>query len=184
MPNDVSKFLTWLDEELRKRRWTDFQLAKNANLAPSVISKACNNDHVIGWKACMAIAGALNVSPQAVLELAGHLPANTGEQLAPLHWYKPEEQLPEENTEVLAVIYYEGNTDDLWEDGYSTRQVSRDSNDGLLVTLAVHFLDGGWYTEYPYTAMLREIARITAPILRWTPMPVPPQELLAELRVN
>ncbi len=184
MTNDVSKLMAWLDDELRKREWSDYRLAKKANLAPSVISKARNNARPMGWKACTAIANALYVPLQTVLELAGYLPAQSGELLAPLCWYKLEERLPENDTEVLAVIYYEGDTDDLWQDGYSVRQVSRDSKDGLLVTLAVHFLDGEWYTEYPHTAVLREIARIKEPVIRWTLMPVPSHELLTELRKN
>lgn len=185
MTNDGSKFLAWLDEELRKREWSDYRLAKKANLAPSVISKARNNARPMGWKACTAIASTLHVSPQTVLELGGHLPAQPGDLFAPLRWYKPGEKMPKNDTQVLAVVYYEGFNDDVWEEyGYSIRQVGASEEDGLLVTLAVPYMDGEWYTEYPHSALLREVARINAPVIRWSAQPIPPRELLAELRKN
>jgi transcriptional regulator with XRE-family HTH domain len=69
------KFISWLDQELSSRNWSDYQLAKKAGISHSVISKARSSSPP-KWDACLAISKALNVSPITVFRKAGLLPAS------------------------------------------------------------------------------------------------------------
>ena len=66
-------FISWLDQELSFRNWSDYQLAKKAGISHSVISKARSSSPP-KWDACLAISKALNVSPITVFRKAGLLP--------------------------------------------------------------------------------------------------------------
>lgn len=73
-PCQTERFIFWIDEHLERLGWSDRQLALRAGIAPSVISKARSGLRPIGWEACLAIANALNLPPELVLQKAGHLP--------------------------------------------------------------------------------------------------------------
>jgi transcriptional regulator with XRE-family HTH domain len=66
-------FLEWLDKILLQRGITDSQLAKQAGISHTVISKARSGLQPIGWEACTAIAKALEIPQSDVLIIAGHL---------------------------------------------------------------------------------------------------------------
>ena len=68
-----SAFLEWLDNILRQKNMTDYQLAKRAEISHSVLSKARAGMQSIGWDACTAIATALEIPQSEVLIMAGHL---------------------------------------------------------------------------------------------------------------
>ena len=69
-------FITWLDQELGRRGWSDNQLAKRAGISHSVISKA-RSGSLPKWEACEAIAGALRMPPETVFRAASLLPKET-----------------------------------------------------------------------------------------------------------
>jgi transcriptional regulator with XRE-family HTH domain len=73
-PEKVNKFLAWLNIQLDAKGWSDYQLAKKAGIAHSVLSKARSGVRPIGWDACVSIAEALDLPPELVLQEAGHLP--------------------------------------------------------------------------------------------------------------
>ena len=80
-------FLAWLDKLLAEKNLTDNQLSKRAGLGHSSISKA-RKGALPGFKACISIAQALNISEIEVLRAAGHLPTppNYDEDLERLMW--------------------------------------------------------------------------------------------------
>lgn len=65
-------FIAWLDQKLSDKGWTDYQLAKNANISHSVISKA-RSGTLPKWEACEKIAGALGVPVELAFRKAGLL---------------------------------------------------------------------------------------------------------------
>lgn len=72
-PDKIDFFLNWLDEEENKKGWTDYRLAKEAGINPSVISNA-RSGKLPGWEASLAIAKALRVDPVLVFRKVGLLP--------------------------------------------------------------------------------------------------------------
>ena len=72
-PENVEFFLKWLDNELTKNNFSDYQFAAKAKISHTVISKA-RNGKLPKWDACMSIAEALHVDPVVVFRLAGLLP--------------------------------------------------------------------------------------------------------------
>jgi len=69
----IEVFIAWLDKQLAEKNMTDNQLAKRAGLGHSSLSKA-RKGSLPGFKACISIARALNVSEIEALRAAGHLP--------------------------------------------------------------------------------------------------------------
>lgn len=111
-------FLAWLDKQLAEKNLTDNQLSKRAGLGHSSISKA-RKGALPGFKACISIAKALNVSEIEVLRAAGHLPtpSNYDPDLERLVW-ACENMLPKrKRKEVYRVIQAMSIEDDL--PGYS-----------------------------------------------------------------
>ena len=81
----------WLMDELQKRNWSIRELASRAGIPHSSISRLNSYNERIGFKTCVAIAGALNVPPISVLERAGLLqrvPQDTQETRLLKHIYQ------------------------------------------------------------------------------------------------
>jgi transcriptional regulator with XRE-family HTH domain len=92
--DQTEAFLLWLDKQLAEKNMTDNQLAKKAGLGHSSISKA-RKGSLPGFKGCISIARALNVSEIEVLRAAGHIstPPDYDPDLERLLW-ACEYQLP------------------------------------------------------------------------------------------
>lgn len=73
------EFLTWLDQQLAQRGWSDHYLARRAGLSHSVLSKARNGTPP-RWEACEALARALDLPPETVFRQAGLLEPLPAEQ--------------------------------------------------------------------------------------------------------
>lgn len=87
--HQADNFILWIDEQIRHLGWSDRQLALHAGISPSVISKARSGLRPIGWEACIAIANALNLPPDLVLQKAGHLPTTEQAEIGELsHIYQ------------------------------------------------------------------------------------------------
>lgn len=69
----IEKFVRFLDHQLAKKGWTDYQLAKRAGISSSVISHA-RQGKLPKWDACEKIATALGIPPEMVFRAAGLLP--------------------------------------------------------------------------------------------------------------
>ncbi len=74
MATNPDTFIDWLNKELINKGWTDYQLAKQAGISHSVISKA-RQGTLPKWEACEAIARALGLPPETVYRKAGLLPS-------------------------------------------------------------------------------------------------------------
>lgn len=83
----IEVFIAWLDKRLAEKNMTDNQLAKRAGLGHSSLSKA-RKGTLPGFKTCISIAKALNVSDVEVLRAAGHIstPSDYDEDLERLLW--------------------------------------------------------------------------------------------------
>lgn len=77
-PQMPEAFWAWLDAQLDTRGWSDRELADNAGIANSVISKARSGIQPIGYDACKAIGTALGVTDEFILRLAGLINKPTG----------------------------------------------------------------------------------------------------------
>lgn len=70
-------FRAWLIDELAVRRWTQSDLARAMGIGQTAISKWFNLQRLPTFETCQAIAAALNVSLETVLEHAGITIAKT-----------------------------------------------------------------------------------------------------------
>lgn len=96
-------FTDWLDGELAMRGWKDHQLAINAGVSHSVISKA-RTGITPKWEACTAIAAALGVSKEFAFRKAGLLDPEADEQADLEEWKAILNQLTEqERYELLRI---------------------------------------------------------------------------------
>lgn len=74
METTIGNFREWLEQELRRRDWRPAELAKAAGLYPGTIGRVLNGDRRAGPDVCLAIADALQISPEQVFRQAGLLP--------------------------------------------------------------------------------------------------------------
>ena len=76
--NDImtTPFIDWLSSEMKKRRFSQNALAKEAGVAQSVVSAVLKGDYNPSADFCVKIAPHLEADPIALLRLAGILPSN------------------------------------------------------------------------------------------------------------
>jgi transcriptional regulator with XRE-family HTH domain len=94
------EFITWLDEILVARNWSDNQLAKKAGISHSVISKA-RSGILPKWGACESIAHALDISPVIIFRKAGLLPPGPPDDITFDDWKEVLGRLSERDQAVL-----------------------------------------------------------------------------------
>ncbi len=68
-------FSEWLLAELQKREWSQADLARAAQLERGTIGNVLRNVRRPGPDVCLAIARALNLSPESIFRKANLLPA-------------------------------------------------------------------------------------------------------------
>jgi transcriptional regulator with XRE-family HTH domain len=100
----IESFIKWLDEQESRKDWTDYRLAKEANISFSVLSKARNNGVLPKWDACVAIANALKVSPITVFRVVGLLPPGSEDKVKYEDLEDMLEKLPAEDVEEIKSI--------------------------------------------------------------------------------
>jgi transcriptional regulator with XRE-family HTH domain len=71
MEND---FVTWLNTELQSRGWSNAELARRADIAPSAISMVLSGTREPSADFCIAVANALHRPVEEALYAAGLLP--------------------------------------------------------------------------------------------------------------
>lgn len=108
-------FISWLDDRLKEKGWTDNQLAKHAGFSHPVISKARSGIQAIGYESCIKIAKAFDLPPAVVLEKAGLLPTTTQRSVREAEAVYLFNQLPPEKQEdfikMIRVLIPEGGND-------------------------------------------------------------------------
>lgn len=67
-------FVTWLNDEMNRRGWTNSELHRRSGMANSTISMILGGQKNPGWDFCAAIAKALDRPAEQVFRLAGLLP--------------------------------------------------------------------------------------------------------------
>ena len=99
----VSTFLEWLNFELARRGWNDFQLSRKAGISHSAFSRA-RRGALPSWDVCGAIARALEVPPELVFRKAGLLPERDDEPVSFEYWRFVLEQLSDDDRDELLEI--------------------------------------------------------------------------------
>jgi transcriptional regulator with XRE-family HTH domain len=77
-------FVSWLNDEMNKRGWSNSELHRRSGMATSTISMILGGQNKPGWDFCLAIANALGEPPEKVFRLANllpPLPASEDEQI-------------------------------------------------------------------------------------------------------
>lgn len=65
------EFVNWLEEEMSRRDWTPADLARQAGLYKSTLSKILNRERSAGPEVCNALARALGLAPAVIFQRAG-----------------------------------------------------------------------------------------------------------------
>lgn len=98
------EFITWLDQQLERKEWTDYRLGIKTGLSSSVFSKA-RQGILPKWDALVRIADALDVSPITAFRKAGLLPPE-GENITKFDdWLFLLRQLPKEDQDEIGQSY-------------------------------------------------------------------------------
>ncbi len=71
----MSAFVEWIEEQVRARRWSNSELARQAGLSAGGISMVLNGKQKPGLQFCFGVAQAFNEPPEKLLRLAGFLPS-------------------------------------------------------------------------------------------------------------
>lgn len=95
------EFTKWLLEELDQRGWSQAELARRSRITPTQISRILSGSRNPGTEALTAIAGALNVPPATLFQLAGVLPTESGSSPDLDEWMHLYKNLPAEDREEL-----------------------------------------------------------------------------------
>jgi transcriptional regulator with XRE-family HTH domain len=64
----------WLGQQLEQRAWSSSELARRAGISQSSVSNVLTGKQVPGLEFCKGVAKALDMQPEEMLRLAGHLP--------------------------------------------------------------------------------------------------------------
>jgi transcriptional regulator with XRE-family HTH domain len=104
----MESFGEWLQEELKKRKWRQADLARAAHLDTAVISNLVNNKRGPGEETCKAIAHAFVLPPENVFRAAGLLPLlpSIEDARKEIMNYKFDELTPEQQDDVIFYIEY------------------------------------------------------------------------------
>ncbi len=81
--NMSEEFVTWLNDELNKRGWSNSELGRRANKSPAAISMVLSGQNKPGWDLCHGIARAFGIPSEQVFrltELMPKLPASENEE--------------------------------------------------------------------------------------------------------
>ena len=70
----VNDFKDWIQDEMRKRNWSQAELARRADVARSGINMLITQERQPGLELCLAIAEAFDIHPIYVLQKAGIIP--------------------------------------------------------------------------------------------------------------
>lgn len=101
--NLAEQFIHWLDSELARMGWNDYQLSLQAGISHSMISRARRGTPP-GWDVCEALARALHVPADLVFRKAGLLPDEQEDEAGFERWRKVLALLPEAEREELLQI--------------------------------------------------------------------------------
>lgn len=74
----MSELTQWLQAKLVERGWKAIDLAREAGLGNSTVTRILNEEREAGPDVCTKIAAALGEEPDKVFRLAGLLPESTG----------------------------------------------------------------------------------------------------------
>ncbi len=66
---------SWLARQIEERSWSARELARRADVSHTPVVRAVSGQSVPSPEICIAVARALEVPPEVVLRMAGHLPA-------------------------------------------------------------------------------------------------------------
>ena len=101
---DQIRFGLWLQEERKKRGWSQADLARELNKRRSVIHKAEHGINLPDLHTLVALSKALELSPITLLRRAGLLPEVTNEQANLENWQQLLSQLSTEEEAELRQI--------------------------------------------------------------------------------
>ena len=76
------ELINWLNGELHRRGWSQRELGRRAGISGAMVSKVLSGEKP-GWDFCVAIARALEVTPEEVFRLARLLPHELGKDEEP-----------------------------------------------------------------------------------------------------
>lgn len=74
MTTVMERFTDWLNENMTKRNWSQYDLATRSGLSQAAISKVLSGERKPGIELCKRIAKAFDLSTSTVLQIAGLLP--------------------------------------------------------------------------------------------------------------
>lgn len=73
-------FATWLIEELKKKDWSQSDLARRAGVSQVTVSRVLSETRQPGPEFCQGVAQALRIPPEQVFRRAGLLPLKSQQQ--------------------------------------------------------------------------------------------------------
>ena len=71
---EVDALRFWLSEELKRRGWSQRELARQTGISQGFVNRVLSGDAKPSVNFCLKVARVLDVSPVYVLQLAGILP--------------------------------------------------------------------------------------------------------------
>lgn len=70
----MNDFISWLNDVLLERGWSNAELARRMGLTRGAISMTLNGVTAVTWEFCFLVAKALGIPPEEVFRKAGLLP--------------------------------------------------------------------------------------------------------------
>ena len=97
------KLAEWLTAQLVERNWSQNELARRAKISKGMVSGVLNGKQP-GVKVCGALAFALGVHVDIVLEMAGYRPIEPSSTPDREEWKKLIDDLPDEQVKKLLAV--------------------------------------------------------------------------------
>jgi transcriptional regulator with XRE-family HTH domain len=70
-----NEFVVWLSVELKRRGWSDSELARRMDTSPATVSRVMSGQILPSWDFCVGVAKAFNMRPETLFRMAGLLPS-------------------------------------------------------------------------------------------------------------
>jgi transcriptional regulator with XRE-family HTH domain len=70
----MSDFLSWLNDEIVERGWSNNEMARRSGMSSANMSKVLTGRYAVTWEFCAGVAKALHLPPEQVFREAGLLP--------------------------------------------------------------------------------------------------------------
>lgn len=99
-----SDFTQWLQNELKKKGWTQADFARATGISPTQVARIISGERGLGIESLVSISNVFNISPITLLEKLGLITSNSNQKINLADWERLLSQINDEDREEIYEI--------------------------------------------------------------------------------